>query len=55
MCDYVDRIDDALCTNLTMGDRYDQNVGICTSALMSGLKPVIKTAIVGLADQHAMK
>lgn len=50
---YVDGMDDALHTNLTMGDRYDQNAGICTSTLMTGLKPVIKTAIAGVVDQHS--
>ena len=51
--DYVDRMDDALLTNLTMGDRYDQNAGICMSALITGLKPIIKTAIAGVVDQHS--
>lgn len=46
-------MEDTLCPNLALADHLNENAGICTSALMSGLKPTGKTAIAGVVDQHS--
>lgn len=53
VCEYVDRMEDALCTNLALAEHFNENSGICTSALMAGLKPTVSTAIAGVVDQHS--
>lgn len=45
--EYVDRMEDVLRSNLALADHLNQDAGICTSALLAGMKPTIKTAIAG--------